>query len=77
MSRKGNCWDNSPAESFFDTLKTELPDCLNCSSLSEASEMLFEYLEIYYNRLRMHSTIDYEIPHWYKREVREGPNLLN
>ncbi len=77
MSRRGNCWDNSPAESLFDTIKTELPECLKCSSLKEVKLMLFEYIDIYYNRQRMHSTIDYGIPHWYKRDIREVPNLLN
>lgn len=77
MSRRGNCWDNSPAESFFDTSKTELPECLSFSSLSQASLELFKYIDIYYNRQRMHSTIDYGFPHCYKSSIREEPNLLN
>jgi putative transposase len=58
MSRKGNCWDNSPMESFFSTLKTE---CINDRiyfSRAQAKREIFEYIEIDYNRKRRHSSIE-------------------
>ncbi len=62
MSRRGNCWDNAPVESFFDSLKTELlPDKL-WNSHQRVKSALFEYIEIFYNRQRLHSTLDYMSP---------------
>ncbi len=55
MSRKGNCWDNAPMESFFSRLKVELIYAEQYSSISEAKSGIFEYIEIFYNRLRRHS----------------------
>ena len=55
MSRKGNCWDNAVAESFFHTLKTELIYHEIYETKSQANRAIFEYIEIYYNRQRMHS----------------------
>jgi len=55
MSRKGNCWDNAVAESFFHTLKTELIYHEIYETKSEANRAIFEYIEVYYNRQRMHS----------------------
>ena len=60
MSRKGNCWDNAPAESFFHTLKTELDESF--ASRQEARAWLFEYIEVFYNRNRLHSSIGYMSP---------------
>jgi len=62
MSRKGNCWDNAVAESFFKTLKTELRDEYKKLSGSDLKTKLFEYIEIWYNRKRLHSTLDYKTP---------------
>lgn len=62
MSRKGDCWDNAVAESFFHTLKVELTHQSNFKTREEAKNIIFEYIEIYYNRLRMHSTNDYMSP---------------
>lgn len=62
MSRKGNCWDNSIAESFFHTLKTELVHVTCYTTRTEAKQSLFQYIEGYYNRIRMHSAIDYRAP---------------
>lgn len=62
MSRKGNCWDNAPMESFFHTLKTELVMHRDYRTRDEARASLFDYLEVFYNRQRRHSSIDYEIP---------------
>lgn len=62
MSRKGNCWDNACAESFFNTLKWEL-DILNGKhTKQEVKSGVFEYIEIYYNRCRRHSALGYAIP---------------
>ena len=62
MSRKGNCWDNACAESFFKTLKRELDLSKGRYSANQIKTMLFEYMEIYYNRQRRHSTLGYAIP---------------
>ena len=62
MSRKGNCWDNATAESFFKTLKTELYILKGKHSPKEVQTAVFEYIEIYYNRRRRHSAIGYAIP---------------
>ena len=56
MSRKGNCWDNAVAESFFHTLKTELVYHEIYETKAQANQSIFEYIEVYYNRQRMHST---------------------
>jgi transposase InsO family protein len=60
-SRKGNCWDNAVAESFFGTLKREIEYSI-FNKLKEAKEYLFDYLEIFYNRQRMHSKLGYVSP---------------
>jgi transposase InsO family protein len=69
MSRKGNCWDNAVAESFFKTLKTEAIDCLPLQSIEKTKNTVFEYIEIYYNRQRMHSSIDYRNPVDYEEQL--------
>lgn len=62
MSRKGNCWDNAVAESFFHTLKTELVDCEDYGTRAEAKASIFEYIEVFYNRQRHHSHIGNTAP---------------
>ena len=62
MSRKGDCWDNAPMESFFHTLKTELVVHCDYLTRAQARSSLFEYLEVFYNRQRRHSTLGYESP---------------
>ena len=62
MSRKGNCWDNACAESFFKTLKWELDILDGKHSRKEVKRGVFEYIEIYYNRRRRHSALGYAIP---------------
>jgi putative transposase len=58
MSRKGDCWDNAPSEAFFKTLKTELMDGGKAfSSRQEAKAAIFEYVEVFYNRKRLHSSL--------------------
>jgi len=62
MSRKGDCWDNAPAESFFKTLKAELYGQRAFSSRLEARTVVFEYIEVFYNRVRLHSRLGYRPP---------------
>lgn len=68
MSRKGNCWDNAVAESFFATLKTELIHGRTWTSRIELRAAVFEYIEIFYNRQRLHSTLDYKTPDQVEKE---------
>ena len=62
MSRKANCWDNAPMESFFGTLKTELVHQREYPDRDAARRDLFAYIEGYYNRQRIHSAIGYITP---------------
>jgi transposase InsO family protein len=62
MSAKGHCYDNAVAESFFHTLKTEHTDLCKYKIREEAKASIFEYIEVFYNRQRMHSTLDYASP---------------
>ena len=62
MSRKGDCWDNAPMESFFHTLKTELVMHCDYKTRDQARASIFDYMEVFYNRQRRHSTIRYESP---------------
>jgi len=74
MSRKGNCWDNAVAESFFHTLKTELVNGEDYHTRHEAMRSIFEYIEVFYNRRRLHSTLGYLSPETY--EASAGLNQL-
>ena len=69
MSKKGDCWDNSVAESFFHILKTELVHHVIFKTKEEAKEAIFEYIEVFYNRQRMHSANDYFSPEEYEQRV--------
>lgn len=62
MSRKGNCWDNAVAESFFATLKKELVRNHVFTTREAARREVFEYIEVFYNRHRAHSLLGYETP---------------
>ena len=62
MSRKGDCYDNAPMESFFSSLNTELVHQARFRTRREAKAALFEYIEIFYNRGRRHSGIGYRTP---------------
>lgn len=62
MSRKANCWDNAVAESFFKTLKTELIYHQEYKTRNEAEIAVFEYIEVWYNRKRLHSSLGYLTP---------------
>ncbi len=72
MSRKGNCWDNAPSESFFHTLKTELVHHRRYQTRAEAKQEIFEYIEVFYNRQRLHSTIGYQTPSGYEEQNRNA-----
>jgi putative transposase len=70
MSRKGNCWDNAVAENFFHTLKTELIYHMKFKSKEDAKQVIFEYIEIYYNRKRIHSTNNYLAPETFEMHAQ-------
>ena len=62
MSRRANCWDNAPLESFFATLKKELVHDEDYRTRQEAKVSLFEFIEVFYNRVRRHSALGYKSP---------------
>jgi len=62
MSRKANCWDNAVAESFFKTIKVELIYQRKFKSIELAKSAIFEYIEIWYNRKRIHSSLGHKTP---------------
>ena len=62
MSAKGNCYDNAVAESFFATLKREEVRRKNYNNIQQAKIELFKYIEVFYNRQRVHSTLNYKTP---------------
>lgn len=68
MSRKGDCWDNAVAESFFGILKTELVYHERYEGHQDALHSIFEYIEAFYNRERKHSTLDYLCPVEYEKQ---------
>ncbi len=68
MSRKGNCWDNAPSESFFNSLKNERVHGQRYATHEQAKDDLFDYIEIFYNRSRRHSTLGYVSPAQYLRD---------
>ena len=72
MSRKGNCWDNAVAESFFATLEWELIARHDWRSPDEARHDIFAYIETWYNRRRRHSSLDYRSPAHYEAQLREN-----
>jgi len=67
MSCKGDCWDNAPTESFFHTLKTEHVFHETFATRAQARASVFEWIEVFYNRQRMHSTIGYQTPECYEK----------
>lgn len=66
MSRTGNCWDNACVESFFGTLKRELVYHRHYATREDATQDIFEYIEVFYNRKRRHSTLGYDSPAEYE-----------
>ena len=82
MSKKGDCYDNAPMESFFGSLKNECVHQTRFKTRKEAKAALFEYIEMFYNRRRLHSGIGYRTagtslcgddPHGCMTEDRTGP----
>ena len=73
MSRRGDCWDNAVAESFFASLKLELVYQVQWRNRPEARTAIFEYLEFFYNRRRRHSSLGYLSPVEFER--RNYPRL--
>ncbi len=69
MSNKGDCWDNAVAESFIHTLKVEVIHRTRFKTRDEAKIKIFEYVEMYYNRKRAHSTLGYLSPFEYERQT--------
>ena len=67
MSRKGNCWDNAVAESFFATIKKELIHRNKFATSRQAVTAIFEYIEVFYNRVRKHSQLGYTSPAQFRR----------
>jgi len=67
MSRRANCWDNAVVESFWGTLKSECTDRWHFGSHLQARTVIFEYIEVFYNRQRLHSTLGYRSPVAFER----------
>lgn len=72
MSRKGNCWDNAVMESFFGTLKQELLQHHRFATRAEAEQAVVEYVSVFYNHQRRHSTLDYLTPAEYEARYAAG-----
>ena len=72
MSRRGNCYDNAPTESWFATLKRELVYRTNYTTHAEARQDIFEYIEVWYNRQRKHSAIGYKSPVAYEEQWKKS-----
>jgi transposase InsO family protein len=75
MSRKGNCYDNAVVESFFSTLKTELVHHERWATRDVARQSLFEYIEVFYNRRRRHSSLGYVSPHEFEEAAARRINM--
>ena len=75
MSRKGDCYDNAVVESFFKSFKTELCKEARFKTREEARAMIFEYIEVFYNRKRIHSTLGYRSPVEYEKSNLLKPSV--
>jgi transposase InsO family protein len=75
MSRKGNCWDNAPMEWFFSRLKVELIYADKYKTVAESKSAIFEYIEVFYNRLRRHSALGYVSPTEFERNAATAAEL--
>jgi len=69
MSRRGDCYDNAVVESFFKTLKAELVYHERYATREQARRSVFEYVEVFYNRRRLHSSLDYRSPVEFERDI--------
>jgi len=70
ISRKGNCWDNAVSESFFHTLKTECVNHERYPTREEAKKSIFDYIEVFYNRQRLHSSNGYLSPVEFEKQLK-------
>jgi transposase InsO family protein len=70
MSRRGNCWDNAPVESFFSTLKRELVHRSPWQTRAQARNDIYDYIEVFYNRRRRHSALNYQTPSNFEEQLR-------
>src|SRR5207248_8204416 len=70
MSRRANCWDNAPMESFFASLKKELVHGADFAARAQARAAIVEYIEVFYNTERRHSSLEYVSPAEYERKNR-------
>ncbi|QCR25301.1 hypothetical protein C1N53_22560 (plasmid) [Pontibacter sp. SGAir0037] len=73
MSRRGNCWDNAVAESFFKSLKTECVYGARFANQRAAAIEIFEYIEVFYNRERIHSSLGYRTPKQMEEKLNMNP----
>ena len=71
MSRKGNCWDNAPTESFFASLKKEMVYRTSFATREQARRAIFKWIEVWYNRKRRHSTLGYLSPEAFERHYHQ------
>jgi putative transposase len=71
MSRRGNCWDNAVAESFFGSLKQELIYRNSYTSRIQASMSIFDYIEIFYNKRRLHSVLGFLTPEGKEQQAKK------
>jgi putative transposase len=69
MSRRGNCYDNAAMESWFSTLKSELAEDFESYGIAKAE--LFDYIEVFYNQQRLHSSLDYATPAEHERNAQQ------
>jgi putative transposase len=75
MSRKGNCWDNAPTESFFASLKRELVYRTSFARRKEARTALFAWIAVWYNRKRRHSTLGYVSPEQFEQHHQQPATM--
>ena len=72
MSRKGDCWDNAVAESFFGIIKSELIHHERFNGPQDTLKAIFEYIEVFYNRKRKHSTLGYKTPDQFEQTMKSA-----
>ena len=75
MSRKGDCWDNAVAESFFGSLKQERVQWRSYQTRHEAQQDILEYISMFYNSQRLHSYLNYQSPNQYEKEMAVLKNV--
>lgn len=75
MSRRGNCWDNAPMESFFASLKRELVHRLRFATRQEARAAIFEWMAVWYNRQRRHSALRYVSPEQFEQQYQQPETM--